>query len=237
MFFVGVDLAWRDNTSGAVLLEWRGDGVVLRCARVLGDNSEILRFIENVGGGVVVAVDAPLVISNPPGTARPVDLMLSRVFRRFHAATLPSDVTSAPRAGELLKALYGLGFSYTVLGERTVIEVYPHASQVALFGLEKTLKYKRGRVFERKRELARLQELIRICLPVLVPPLRRNSLFDEITAVDVGGLRGRGLKEFEDILDALICAYTACYYWYWREERCFVFRDAAGGCIVTPRVV
>lgn len=237
MRFIGVDLAWSEkNPSGVAVLDWREDAAVLVWAGVVMRNVDILECIGPVGE-CVVAVDAPLVISNPPGTSRGADVALGRVFRKYQAGALPTDVTSAPRAGELFQALCSLGFSYTRLADKTVIEVYPHAAQVALFKLERTLKYKRGRVGERREGLACLQRLMRRCLTSLRPVLKPSRLFEEFTTRDPEDLKGEGLKELEDVLDAIICAYTACYYWYWGEKKCFIFRDEAGGCIVSPRVV
>ncbi len=47
--------------------------------------------------------------------------------------------------------------------------------------------------------------------------------------------QGLALKQYEDLLDALICAYVAAYYWRWGDgERCMVIGDKAGGYIISP---
>ena len=42
------------------------------------------------------------------------------------------------------------------------------------------------------------------------------------------------MKMHEDTLDAVLCAYLAYYFWYWRWNRNEVFGDVATGCIVNP---
>jgi predicted RNase H-like nuclease len=50
---------------------------------------------------------------------------------------------------------------------------------------------------------------------------------------DVRALRGKALKRYEDLLDAVFCAYIAFYYWY-EPETCMVIGDLDDGYIVTP---
>ena len=52
---------------------------------------------------------------------------------------------------------------------------------------------------------------------------------------DLGELRGRQLKDYEDQLDAVFCTYLAYYFWYWRDERSEVFGDTANGYILNPK--
>jgi predicted RNase H-like nuclease len=46
---------------------------------------------------------------------------------------------------------------------------------------------------------------------------------------------GAVLKEVEDKLDSLICAYVAAYWWYWGKERNLVLGDRTTGYIVIPQ--
>ena len=56
---------------------------------------------------------------------------------------------------------------------RRAIEVYPHPATIALFGLEKTLKYKKGTFEARQHELLQLMTLIE-GLDKATPRLRVN---------------------------------------------------------------
>jgi predicted RNase H-like nuclease len=64
--------------------------------------------------------------------------------------------------------------------------------------------------------------------------ISRNAVFDKICSSDISKMKGKGLKNHEDLLDAIICAYTAYYYWYWGNRKCKIFGDKENGYIVTP---
>ena len=89
---------------------------------------------------------------------------------------------------------------------RWAFETYPHAGMVELFGLDKTIKYKRGRVAEKRVGLQELSSRLRHSLPGLDPPLRMTQALQALLDQDVDVLHGRALKAHEDILDAVFCA-------------------------------
>jgi predicted RNase H-like nuclease len=47
-------------------------------------------------------------------------------------------------------------------------------------------------------------------------------------------MRGATLKCYEDLLDAIVCAYVAYYCWYWGPERYQIFGDLPSGHILIP---
>ena len=50
---------------------------------------------------------------------------------------------------------------------------------------------------------------------------------------DVRKLRAKKLKNYEDMLDAVFCAYIAYYFWA-KPEKCAVLGDMRKGYILTP---
>ena len=112
-------------------------------------------------------------------------------------------------------------------------EVYPHAAMVALWDLPKTIKYKRGSVAENRMGLNTLRAYLSR-LSKAEPPLRRSGVLSELLTAELNQLSGRKLKDYEDQLDALFCAYLAYYFWYWRWERNEVFGDLESGYILNP---
>ena len=50
----------------------------------------------------------------------------------------------------------------------------------------------------------------------------------------VKGLKGKSLKEYEDFLDSIVCAYVGYYSWFWGKKKCAVLGDMQGGYILTP---
>jgi len=240
---VGLDLAWSEgNTSGAVALDWDGCSAFVGGSVLLKSNEEVVSFVgEQLGPpAVVVAVDAPLVVPNLEGT-RPGDRELSRVYRRFGAGAYPANrrrFRGKVRGEELVRKLIELGFtSGPHVGRqahgRRVVEVYPHPALVELFQLPRTLQYKarQGRSYEHRwAELERLIGLLR-GLEQGKPPLQAGAWLD---LHDPRGLRGRGLKALEDLLDGLLCAYIALHLWYWGPPGYRCFGDSERGYILVP---
>lgn len=245
--YIGLDLAWSAaNPSGAAALRGGPAGATLAEApALLGDLDAIIAYVARLSaeGPAIVAVDAPLVVPNATG-GRPAEAALAQVFRAHEAGAHPAnrrllDRDGAGVRGELLVAgLAAHGFRAAEriapgAGGRLVTEVYPHAAMVALFGLQKTLKYKaRGRrALGQRHEAWRAYQGYLRGLEAAEPPLRGHA---ELLTIDVAGLRGSALKGYEDRVDALLCAYIGMYAHRWGEARCRTFGDRAGGWILTP---
>jgi predicted RNase H-like nuclease len=232
--FIGVDLGWYGKPSGLASLALEGSELRLRNIARLESVDEILGWIQNEarGGSAVAAVDAPLVIRNQSGI-RPAERELNADFRRFHAGCHAANL-GRPFAQNVisfsrrLKALgFGHGASLTPRQEgRFQIEVHPHAATVALFGLDRIVKYKRGTREHRARELRRLRNLATSHLPTLDPPLSVR-----LPSVPRTG----SLKPTEDKIDAVLCAYIAAHWWLWSTQRNRLYGNEDGGYIVVPQ--
>lgn len=239
VYFAGVDLAWgtRSPTGLAVL---DADGHLLS-VRAVRDDDEILAALRPyLNGECVVAFDAPLVVTNPTGQ-RPAEAALNRDFRRFEAGThavntAKPEFANGPRAGRLAAAL-GLDLNPRAPSARRAIEVYPHAATVALFRLERTLKYKAkpGRTVDRLRsELLLLMDGIEKLSHAAVP-LRVAEHRDWVALRNrvATAQRKCDLRRAEDPVDAVVCAYVALYAER-RPADVTIYGDAASGSIVTP---
>ncbi|MCX7750658.1 MAG: DUF429 domain-containing protein [Candidatus Bipolaricaulota bacterium] len=244
MRFIGLDLAWSArNPSGGVVLAWDGKKAFpVTWDPALTGDEEVGAFVRDGmdAEGALVAVDAPLVVPNERGT-RAGDRALTAAYRRHEAGTYPANrarLGPVVRGEALLGRLQALGFTHGPrIVRRTpvrhVVEVYPHAAAVELFGLSRTLKYKArpGRSVEfRWAELERLRELLG-SLAWRTPSLVARDLLD---GVRIRGARGRALKAAEDLLDALLCAYIALHLWHWGEEGYRTFGDRESGYILVP---
>jgi predicted RNase H-like nuclease len=115
---------------------------------------------------------------------------------------------------------------------RYQIEVFPHPATINLFGLDRILKYKKGKIAQRQAELKKLQQYIVNKLPKIIPSLS----FSDSSSLPLipASVTGSQLKGIEDCLDSLICAYVAAYWWYWGKERNWVLGDATTGYIIVP---
>ncbi|MEV0672317.1 bifunctional ribonuclease/(p)ppGpp synthase [Mycobacterium sp. NPDC050441] len=235
MYFVGLDLAWGEkNQTGVAVID--SSGRVLHVG-VAQDDDDIGAAIEPyISGDCLVAIDAPLIVKNPTGH-RPCERDLNRDFQRFDAGARPAFTERPefkhPRGARIASAL-GLDMDPSSPSNRRAIEVYPHPASVVLFGLDKTLKYKRGAFGDRQRELLRLMTFIEE-LDTATPRLRanRNVSWVELRKRIEAATRPGQLDRDEDPVDALLCAYIALY-WYHRPEDVTIYGDFASGYIVTP---
>ncbi len=252
MLFLGLDLAWgRKNTSGGCVLSSSADaggrGSVLDYAETLGDDDEIVHWVRRWNDeagpeGLLLGVDAPLLVPNETGK-RPCETILGQRFARFQAGAHPANRTifSGDVRGErLVLRLSELGITHDPyltaphqLGKRQMMEVFPHPAHVILFGLAKTLKYKPKPKRTYETRWAAMNEYSRLLrsLPAFDPPL---DLPKDWPPADVTGMTGSRLKQLEDGMDALSCAYIV--FWYWRHGAAGaeVIGDMTEGYVVVP---
>lgn len=232
--YVGLDLAWGEKQpTGVAVLD--AQARLLQVAAVRTDEA-ILELLEPYAGGpVLVAVDAPLIVTNPTGS-RPAEKALAKDFRRFEAAPHPSNTGKPEFAGgsrgARVCAALGLDLDPRSRRDRRAIEVYPHPATVVLFDLPRTLKYKNkpGRTLESLRsELLRLMVHVESVVTV-------DSTWAALRATVSGATTKAQLRVVEDQVDAVLCAYIGWFADH-RPERTTVYGDLAEGYIVTPSPV
>jgi predicted RNase H-like nuclease len=240
--FVGVDLAWGER-NGTGLCVLCGGRVVDSARRVaLDDIADWLR--DHTSGDCIVAIDAPLIVSNLTGR-RPCEALISGCFARYDAGAHSSNLSNpAFRDGGRAAALARcLGLDTDPAWDRTAplrraIEVYPHPALVVLFGLHKTLKYKarRGRTLATRKAAFETAAQHLESLVAADPPLhlrashRWTDVMTEIRSATTSAALDRAENEF----DAYVCAYVAAYYWRHGDARCRAVGDVETGYIVTP---
>ena len=236
MKFLGIDLGWSSGASGLCCLGWQDDKLELLDLQCQGSIAEILAWVETwiaPAESGVIAVDAPTLIPNATGM-RLCDRLTHQHFGRYHAGSYPANLglAFADRTVEFGLSLEARGFAHAPEIQprqpgRHQIEVFPHPATIHLFGLTRILKYKKGKLAERRSQLDRLRQYILEVLPTLEPKLAPLAL-PELP------LKGIALKAAEDQLDSLLCAYVAAHWWYWGLERNWVLGDRATGYIVVP---
>ncbi len=239
MHFVGVDLAWgQRNPTGVAVLD--ADGTLIHLGAAHTDEQILADLRPFAGGDCVVAFDAPLVVVNATGN-RPCEAALNRDFAAFDAVTHPTNLGRPWFAdggrGARLAAALTLDLDPWSTSPRRALEVYPHAATVALFGLDKTLKYKHkpGRDLAGLRgELGRLVGLVDT-LAGADPPLYARAHPDWTALGDSvrAATRKADLRRAEDPIDAVVCAYVALFAAR-RPGDVVVYGDSATGCILTP---
>ncbi|OBF69551.1 GTP pyrophosphokinase [Mycobacterium sp. 852002-51971_SCH5477799-a] len=239
MYFAGVDLAWAGrNPTGVAVVD--SAGTLVRVCAVRDDDEILAALRPYVQGDCVVAFDAPLVVNNPTGQ-RPAENALNRDFRRYEAGTHPCNTgkpefAAGPRAGRLAATL-SLDLDPRSPAARRAIEVYPHAATVALFQLERTLKYKAkpGRTVDGlKSELLLLMDGVERLAHALVPlRVTGHDGWIALRRAVAAAQRKSELRRAEDPVDAVVCAYVALYAQRQPGE-VTIYGDPDTGHIVTP---
>lgn len=230
--FIGIDLAWGEkNLSGFCALQKCADSEKLKIIEIklLKYTEEILRLIQNYkDDSVYVGIDAPLVIPNDSGN-RDIEKNFNKDFCKYKISMLPvnrkimSKYSQNIRSEELYKLLAMNGFVRDYESDKTVFEVYPHSTIAVCFNNMKILPYKRkkGRDTEFiKRELLTYKNY-------LLSVIGTHPILE----IDVDELKGQRLKDYEDMLDSITCAYTMFYCKY---NRCKQYSVDGIDTFITP---
>ena len=250
MLYVGVDLAWGEatasrpaNESGLTALDAQGRVVSAGWTRGL---DETVRWILEAAGhepDVLVAVDAPLVVTNLLGQ-RACEQQVGQRYGRWQVSANTTNLNS-PRQAEvaLLARLESEGFAYSdgwrgpPMAGRHVFECYPYTALVGVeelgYDIERP-RYKRKpkglrAAAWRPLRAAACDELLgRIDrLAAVDPPL--DLATHRITATllaEPSPIDERAYKHREDLVDAAVCAWTALMWHRHGFDRCQVLGEA-----------
>jgi predicted RNase H-like nuclease len=236
---LGIDLGWTTGASGLCCLVLEGEKLHLQSLCTQPNLPALWAWLDaqiDANESAIAAVDAPTLIPNATGS-RLCDRLTHKHFGRYHAGSYPAN-----RSLNFATQTIGVGLSLEARGfvhapaiapqrpGRYQIEVFPHPATIHLFSLTQILKYKKGKLRDRKRELARLHHYIETLLPTFTPALV-NSL---PLPTDYTTLTGTQLKAIEDQLDSILCAYVAAHWWYWGEVKNWVLGNADTGYIIVP---
>ena len=215
------------------------DGRLSASCSVRSDEEIVEFFARHAAGGVVAAIDAPLVVRNPTGR-RECEAQVHRVFGRYGAGPYPSNLGMPTFAGgsrgERMCSMLGLELSIRSAAPRRAVEVYPHPAMVVLLDLDRVIPYKAkpGRALDSLKEAF---DLLMTSMETRLVELRlhESARWASLRAHAAGATRKADLGRIEDEIDAIFCAHLA-YRWH-RDglDGNDVFGDDAGGAIVVPR--
>lgn len=239
--FLGVDLAWAEGSDARPARE-TGLACIDETGRVIDagwarGTDAVLEWIgAMVEPGAVLAVDAPLVVNNPTGM-RLCERETGSRYGRWHVAANASNLGRLWQGGvSLRQRLESAGWTYTDglaatdPAQPTFFECYPYTTLVGApeFGYEdKRPRYKRMRVDLpiQDRRLARA----RVCddlieriwqLAAASPPLDLASHpTTDMLVTERSPLLDRAYKHREDLIDAVISAWTASLWWLYGTGR------------------
>lgn len=230
MRVLGVDLAWgesapkrRANETGVVAVD--AEGRILDAGWTVGVDQTLAWIASSSGSNALAMIDAPLVVDNDDGQ-RLCEKQVGQRYGRWKVAANSTNLGSPRLAGrEVLRRLETMGWHYNSgssgppLSGRHISECYPYTCIVGAFELgydtERPL-YKRKpkgmRIAEFRVARARTcDELIeRLAgLSQATTPLNLRSHPNTADLVErPSPLEDAAYKHREDLIDAVICAWT-----------------------------
>ena len=239
MRIMGIDLAWNceKNPSAIAIGTLSKNRFTIDCIHsAVTGLDHIQRLIKKESTLSGISIDAPLIIPNTRGQ-RVCEAQLNQQYRRYHAGCHPSNLSLYPDAASVRLSQYLSTRNFQHLGKpantKWQIECYPHPALIELFQLTERLKYKKGKVSEKKegqKELTRLiRELSKRKSLALIIDQQYPSLPE---AAAIKKRKGRKIKENEDALDAIICSYIGACYAGNPNNR--IFGDSQTGYIYVP---
>jgi len=248
--YLGVDLAWREdradlpaNETGAAAIDPRGQILDADWRRGV---DEAVAWADAVAGGgdAVMFVDAPLVVRNETGQ-RLCETQVGQRYGRWKVSANTTNLASPRLAGVRFLALaqargwrYSDGRDGPPSTGRVLSESYPYGTLVGAAELgydTERPRYKRKPprlpVTQWRRERAANCDTL-ICrlaqLETADPPLRlRSHPVTRQLAEQPSPLDDVAYKHREDLIDALLCAWTAALWARHGLGRCQVLGLAA----------
>lgn len=250
MRYLGVDLAWGEgsesrpaNRSGVVALE--SSGAIVDSGWTIGLDATLDWIGLRSEGDTLLFVDAPLVITNAFG-ARAADRQTGQRYGRWWVSANSVNLASPRKAGvRLRERLEHAGWRYSdgrdgppVRG-RVLSECYPYTTLVGVPELgydQKRPAYKRA---SRGMPAARAWPIRTVACDELIRRIAALTRFDPPVDISSHPETNRLLLEpspprwsdyklREDLLDAVICAWTAAYWHRYGLERCQLLGQTEG---------
>jgi predicted RNase H-like nuclease len=231
--FIGVDLAWREGTAdvpanetGVAVID--GDGRILDAGWTRGADDTISWAEGAAGDGdAMMFVDAPLVVGNLTGQ-RLCETQVGQRYGRWKVSANTTNLGSPRLAGvELLRLARLSGWRYSDGGSgppggggRAVSETYPYATLVGAAELGYDLERPRYKRKPRRLPAAQWRTERAASCDILIqrlskladadPPLllRSHPVTSEL-AQQPSPASDLAYKHREDLIDALLCAWTA----------------------------
>jgi predicted RNase H-like nuclease len=242
--YLGIDLAWGEGTAtkaaretGLVALD--AAGTVLDAGWAIGIDAVTHWIVANAEPGDVIAIDAPLVVTNPTGM-RECERETGQRYGRWRVAANASNTSRAVQGGVTLRrALEAAGLVYTHgtparPDEITFFECYPYTTLVGVAELGYDIERPRYKRFDKSKGSMEAKRAFRAteCDELLrrIPALNAEGpqmhlathpvtaqLLDEPSPI-----ADKPYKHREDLLDAALCAWTAALWHQHGTDRCQV---------------
>lgn len=193
MKYLGIDFAWSKNNYSALSL--LDENNFLETVYIK-DDQDILDYIQKIKPDII-GVDAALEVKNETGN-RIIENSILKDFAKYKLGIYPinKNIMKKLYGGNRAQELFSKLNDFTL--RENLFEVYTHATIIRCFTKDQVLPY--------KRKKGRTTPFIKEQLGILQNYL--NTVVIDMPSYNIKNLRSKDLKEIEDKLDSLVCAYT-----------------------------
>jgi predicted RNase H-like nuclease len=193
MFYLGIDLAWsKNNFSALTILE---DNKLIETVYLQSDE-EILEYINQTMPDMI-GVDAALEVKNETGN-RIIENQILKEYAKYKLGVYPinKNIMDKLYGGNRAEELFAKLDNYKL--RENLFEVYTHATILRCFTKDRVLPY--------KRKKGRTTPFIKEQLEILQNYL--DEVVEGIEPYNISEFKSKDLKEIEDKLDSIVCAYS-----------------------------
>jgi predicted RNase H-like nuclease len=191
--YLGVDFAWsKNNFSALTLLE---DNKLIETVYLQSDE-EILEYINQTTPDII-GVDAALEVKNETGN-RIIENQILKEYAKYKLGVYPinKNIMDKLYGGNRAEELFAKLDNYKL--RENLFEVYTHATILRCFTKDRVLPY--------KRKKGRTTPFIKEQLEILQNYL--DEVVEGIEPYNISEFKSKDLKEIEDKLDSIVCAYS-----------------------------
>jgi predicted RNase H-like nuclease len=191
--YLGVDFAWsKNNFSALTLLE---DNKLIETVYLQSDE-EILEYINQTTPDMI-GVDAALEVKNETGN-RIIENQILKEYAKYKLGVYPinKNIMDKLYGGNRAEELFAKLDNYKL--RENLFEVYTHATILRCFTKDRVLSY--------KRKKGRTTPFIKEQLEILQNYL--DEVVEGIEPYNISESKSKDLKEIEDKLDSIVCAYS-----------------------------
>ncbi|ACX96138.1 DUF429 domain-containing protein [Halothiobacillus neapolitanus] len=239
MTLAGIDMAWitASHPTAIAFGELQNDQLTLIAIQpdLLG-LSCIQNALESAPDLRGVAIDAPTIITNQYG-ARACERELARCYGGRKAGCHPTNRDRYPEADSVALSDWLAHRRHEHACQQATkwqIECYPHPALIEIFQLAERHLYKKGPVPARQQgQIELAQRLKSLAQSPKLALIVAGEWSHHFSAEYIQSLRGRSLKQNEDVLDAIICLYIAGLFA--RSEPGQLFGSVDLGYIYVPQ--
>ncbi|EOD01476.1 DUF429 domain-containing protein [Caldisalinibacter kiritimatiensis] len=244
MHFIGIDLAWTyKNETGICVIDEKGD-IVFCESKVYTDNEIAILIGKFAKKGVLVAIDAPLIVNNEEGSRLCDRLIMKDRIKGKRLSVFTANrsyllkIYGSIRGEALVSEIRKKNKSFIITSDfrsnkHIIFETFPTGICLGLFSDIYPIKYKRKAKIPLKKTKEEMLRLLSRLGELEQDKIKVNNIKSYFNPnINLTSYTGSKLKHLEDKVDAFLCSY--CAYWCYKKGKVKLYGDDKDGFILIP---